>query len=165
MPAVIGRRPPPAPLVRVPSRMAIALQPELDRRVIPARITLDANAPPYAGEIREDQHGTKHDCPPGSFTTLATLRRAWNYVGFAIDPGDALSPFTGLAVTLRVLGSLQGLIANQGLPVAVTDQRTAAYVGFVVGAPCEVVFVNATSGGGAVTIHGVRGSIWGMGEY
>jgi hypothetical protein len=165
MPAVIRRVVPAQPRVVVPPRMAMALQPELDRSAIPARVTLDANAPPFAGELREDQHGFKVDCPSQSFTVLATLRRAWNYVGFSIDPGDAVSPFTGLALTLRTLGSgMNGFVANQGLPTLIGGSGVLSFVGFIVGAPCELIFVNGTNGEGAITIHGVRGEIWGMGE-
>lgn len=160
MPAVIGRRAPPLPSMRVPSRVALALEPQLDRRVIPARVTLDASAPPFAGELREDQHGRRLNCPPG-ITVLATLRRAWNFVGFTFEPGDAVSPFTNLAVTLRILGSVNGFAANQGLPFALNSTLPASLIGFVIGAPCEVVFFNLTA---ATTIHGVRASIWGMGE-
>jgi hypothetical protein len=165
VPAVIRRVLPAQPRVLVPPRMAMALEPELNRAAIPPRVTLDASAPPFAGELREDQHGFKVDCPPGSFTVLATLRRAWNFVGFSIDPGDAVSPFTDLALTLRTLGSgMNGFVANQGLPTLIGGSGTLSFVGFTIGAPCELIFINATSGEASVTVHGVRGEIWGMGE-
>jgi hypothetical protein len=164
MPAVISRPPRPAPFTRVPSRVALALEPELNRRVIPARITLDANAPPFAGELREDQHGTPVDCPPGSITTLATLRRPWNFVGFSVNQGD-LADRPGCAVTLRVLTrAVNGFVINQGLPAALAGSSPVAFVGLVVGAICEVVFFNETVGP-AFTVHGVSAAIWGMGEF
>ena len=165
MPAVIGRPPRPAPLRNVPSRVALALQPELDRRIIPARVTLDANAPPYAGELREDQHGPRLDSPPGSLIVLATLRRAWNFVGFAFDPGDTYNGQTGTFLTLRTITrGINGLVQNQGLPVAPAGTDPSSFVGFVVGAACELVFLNQTSGEGALTFKNLRGSLWGMGE-
>jgi hypothetical protein len=160
MPAVIGRPPRPAPFVRVPTRLGLALEPELDRRVIPARVTLDANAPPFAGELREDQHGPKVTSPPGSTVVLATLRRAWNYVGFAFEPGD-YGGQVGFALTLRVMTrSINGIVLNQGLPATPSAGVNTAFVGFVVGAACELVALNNSE----LTFHNLRGSIWGMGE-
>lgn len=166
MPAVIGRGPKPAPFRAAPSRVALAVEPELLRRVIPARVTLDANAPPFAGELRESQHGPRLTCPIGSITVLATLRRAWNFVGFSVDPGDFNGLTPNIAVSLRTLGrSVNGVIVNQALPaVLAAGPGGQSFVGFVVGAPCELVFINESVGEGALAIHDVRGEIWGMGE-
>lgn len=156
MPAVIRRPPGPARPIVVPSRVGLALRPEELRSVIPPRVTLDANAPPYAGELREEHTGPRiRALPVGAIVTLATLRRAWNYVGFAVDPGDAQA---GLTAALRVLTrGVNGVV----LPgVAIGAGAPQAFLGNILGVECELVLTNGT----AFVVHNARGSIWGMGE-
>lgn len=158
MPAVVGRPPPPTRPALAPRRVALAVQPELDRRVIPARVTLDANAPPFAGELREEQTGSKVDIAPNSFVTLATLRRPWSYIGFAVDQGDAADSAVFEAF-LRTLGrGVNGALAQSAVPLNSTG--SLAFGAFIVGIACELVVFN----GAGPTIHGVRGTIWGMSE-
>ena len=157
MPAVIGRAPPPTRPRMVPRRVGLALQPELERATIPLRVTLDANAPPYAGELREEHTGPRIKAiPNGAIVILATLRRAWNFVGIAVDPGDAAAP--GLTAAVRVLTrGVNGIIQP---PFAVAIGGPSAFVNLIVGVECELLLSNATG----ATVHGARGTIWGMSE-
>ncbi len=156
MPAVIGRSPPRAQPRPAPRRVALAVQPELERETIPSRVTLDANAPPFAGELREEQTGRPLVLVAGGTLTLATLRRPWNYVGFACQVG-ALADATGTSLRLRILGrGVNGLTP----PVALVGPGPFAFVGFIVGATCELVIVSTLG----VAVPNVRGAIWGMSE-
>jgi hypothetical protein len=156
VPAVIRRAPKPSREIIVPRRVGLALEPERLRSAIPVRVTLDSNSPPFSGELREEHSGPRLDLPDGAFVTLATLRRPWNYVGIAIDPGD-LGSGTGLAVALRILTrGVNGLT----VPIALSGAGPQAFVGIIVGATCELVAINGTGG----VVHHVRGSIWGMSE-
>jgi hypothetical protein len=137
-------------------RVALALRPDLERDDIPVRQTLASGDPPYAGETREAQ-GTVLRAPlaPGASVTLATLRRAWEVVGFIVNPGNAAAP--GLTAQLRVLGrSVQGLTA----PVVVAPGQALAFVGILVGSRCELVVINAS----ASPVTGIAGEIWGMAQ-
>ena len=156
MPSIVGRPGFPPQRVTVPTRVGLALRPEALRSVIPARATMAENAPPFAGEIREEHTGPKIKVlPAGAQVTLATLRRPWNYVGWAVNPGDA--DVGVLTAQLKILtrgidGYTAGVVVPNGLPFAV--------VGIIVGATCELVVTN----GGDVPVHLCSGSIWGMGE-
>jgi hypothetical protein len=156
MPSIVSRPRFPAQRVVVPERMALALRPEIDRDAIPARVTLATNAPPFAGELREEQCTARPlACANGAQVVLATLRRPWNYVGWAVRPGNAGGP--GLSVQLRILTrGVNGLTA----PVAVAAGLPFAVVGIIMGATCELVVTNAT--GAPVT--GLVGALWGMSE-
>jgi hypothetical protein len=155
VPAVVRYRRGPDPTIVLPRRVALALRPEDDREVIPVRVTLNKNAPPFAGELREEQSSQ----PVKNFAvdaqvTLATLRRPWSYVGWAVDPGNAGA---GLTAQLRIL--TRGLDAYTA-PVVIPAGRPFALVGLIVGATCELVVTNGTAG----VVRNLRGSIWGMSE-
>jgi hypothetical protein len=156
MPSIIDRNRSPAQRVVVPARMALAMKPEIERGVIPSRVTLGQNAPPFAGELREEQCTAKPlTCPNGGQITLATLRRPWNYVGWAVRPGNAGG--AGLSVQLRILTrGVNGLTA----PVAVAAGIPFAVVGIIMGATCELVISNTTG----APVSGLVGALWGMSE-
>lgn len=162
MPSILGPKPPPPPRFVVPRRVGLALQPELERRTIPSRVTLDTHAQPFAGELREEDSGPIIAAiPPGSIVTLATLRRPWNFVGIAVDPGDTPDLANQAVVALRVLTrGVKGISP----PLAISGSGPQAFLNIIVGAACELVFFNLTNLGTPVTIHNVRGTIWGMGE-
>jgi hypothetical protein len=136
--------------------MALAMRPEIDRDAIPPRITLAQNAPPFAGELREEQCTSRPlRALVGAQVTLATLRRPWSFVGWAINPGNAVG--AGLSAQLRILtrgvnGLTVAVAVPAGLPFAV--------VGLVVGATCELVVTNGTG----APVKGLVGAIWGMSE-
>ena len=163
MPAVVGRPPPPTRPALAPRRVALAVQPELERGTIPSRVTLDSNAPPFAGELREEQTTNgRLDVLPGRFVVLATLRRPWNYIGFAVDLGD-WGGGAGFIAFLRTLGrGVNGAIQQTATPLTTTGPPVA-FSGFIVGATCELVVANITEAP-PTAILGVRGTIWGMGE-
>jgi hypothetical protein len=146
----------PLPTIVVDERTGLALRPEADREDIPNRQTLAADAPPFAGETREAQSGRLlAPLPAGASATIATLRRAWELIGFIVDPGNAGAP--GLTATLNILGrGAQGVIAS----VVVPNGPSRAFVGFLVGARAELVVTNA----GATAAAGIVGEIWGMAE-
>jgi hypothetical protein len=156
MPSIVSRPRFPAQRVVVPERMALALRPEIERSTIPARVTLAQNAPPFAGELREEQCTARPlTCPNGGQITLATLRRPWNYVGWCVRPGDAGG--AGLSVQLRILTrGVNGLTA----PVAVAAGLPFAVTGIIMGATCELVVVNTTG----APVKGLVGALWGMSE-
>lgn len=162
MPSILGPKPPPAPRVLVPRRVGLALQPELERAAIPPRVTLDTHGQPFAGELREEDSGPIiAQIAPGALVTLATLRRPWNFVGIAVDPGDTPDLANQAAVLLRVLvRGVKGLSA----PFVLSGAAPQAFLNIIVGAPCELVFFNLTNLTTPATIHNVRGTIWGMGE-
>jgi hypothetical protein len=156
VPSIINRPRFPPQRVVVSERVAVALRPEALRDVIPARVTLAENAPPYAGELREEHTGAVVKVlGAGAMVSLATLRRAWNYVGWAINPGDADAG--QLLAQIRVLTrGINGYTAAVSVPAGLPF----ALVGLIVGAACELVVTN--TGDEPVTL--VRGSIWGMSE-
>jgi hypothetical protein len=143
--------------ILVPGRVGRTLQSEVDREAVPRHVTLGTRDVPYAEETRESQAKTLvTPLVAGGVVTLATLRRAWELIGFAIDPGNAAG--AGLNVTLRVLGrGVQGVITT----IAVTGaQGPQAFIGFLVGARCELVVSNTSE----ATISGIKGEIWGMAQ-
>jgi hypothetical protein len=148
----------PQPTIVVPEEVGRALLPELDRDNIPTRRTMAGDSPPFAGELREAQFSYMRRGFPlaiGASFTAATLRRAWPLVGFTVNPGNAEAP--GLVASLRVLGrGISGTIAT----VVVPPGLVTSFVGFLVGARCELVITNPDPGGGTAT--GVGGEIWGM---
>jgi hypothetical protein len=155
VPAVISPWRSPPQRVVVPQRVGLALRPEVHRDVIPARVTLAENAPPYAGELREEHTGYLiKEIAVGASATLATLRRAWNFVGWCVNPGDA-----GVAINAQLRILTRGIDALTA-PVLVPVGFPFAVTGIIVGATCELVVTNVSAG----PIHGVQGSIWGMGE-
>lgn len=141
----------------VPSRVGRTLRSETDRRAIPGTVSLGTRDVPYSDETRESQAKTLvTPLVAGGVVTLATLRRAWELIGFAIDPGDAGD--TGLNATLRVLGKgVQGVITTIAVPGTAGPQ---AFTGFLVGARCELVLSNTSE----ATISGIKGEIWGMAQ-
>lgn len=156
MPAVVsGRKGMPRALA--PSRVALAIQPELLRETIPPRVTLDANAVPFAGELREEQESTRaFTIPAGGVVVLASLRRPWNFVGFAVHPGNAGAGL--LEATLRV--RTRGFPAILQPAVSVGAGLASAFPAVILGAQADLIVTNT----GGVAAVGVRGAIWGMSE-
>lgn len=126
-----------------------------------------SNGPLYTGEYREEVNGDVFTVPVGRVTILATLRRPWPWVGFAVDgskiPGGQTVTF-GLRVLLR---SGSALVSASLLPAAVpglsiTGPPTAgmngwqAMIGIAASARLEL-FALITAG--AATR--VRGTLWG----
>lgn len=144
--------------VAVPERIAKALKPEMFREDIPARVTLSMQAPPYSGELREEMYGELKVLPANGRLVIASLRRAWNYIGFSVDPGKSSATITAaLMVEVRgmkalVPGSLLTITPGTG-PVAQLAELLACR--------CQLVVFGQT-GEGAVDATGVRGTIWGM---
>jgi hypothetical protein len=152
-------RPPlrPAPIV-VPKRVAYALRPSIDRSEIPTHIDLSTNAPPFSGELREEQYGQmpgSAGLPDGASIPIVGLRRAWEFIGFIVDPGSAAAP--GLTAAVRVLTRGINGIGPQ-FPV-VNGVGPQAFTSLLTAARCELVLFNATG----APIFGLRASIWGMG--
>lgn len=140
-----------------PPRVALAVQPEILRATIPPRVTLDSNAPPYAGELREEQQTTRPvTIPAGGTVILASLRRPWNFVGFAVQPGNAGAGL--LAATLRV--RTRGFPAILQPPVTVGAGLASAFPAVILGAQADLIVTNT----GDVPAVGVQGAIWGMSE-
>jgi hypothetical protein len=139
----------------VSPRVALALSPELERAGVPGRTRLGVGSPPYSGEDREEQYGAQRGpLAIGQSASLCGLRRAWQFVGVIIDPGDAAG--VGLVWTLRVINAgLDGFTVPTPI---VTLGGTQAFLGIVLGARCELIVANAT----AAPVNGLRGSIWGM---
>ena len=166
MPQVIRPRPEPSPRVVVPERVGYALRPELERATIPERVTMGAGAPPFAGELREEQSSPRFSTAlgVGKMMTLATLRRPWLYVGFIVDPGNATrpeAPDRGIVAFLRILaGRMNGLTGPFIIPVFAPIGPPQAVVNVTVGAACELVVLNETGQG----VKNIAGTIWGMGE-
>lgn len=162
MPPVIRRRPLSEgdELVTVPRRVAFALRPSENREAIPDHIDLSTNAPPYSGEVREQQTRTLPSNTAlgvGATITMVGLRRAWNYVGFSIAPGDNDAGGGGLVANLVIL--TRGL--NASLPnVVVAAGGPQAFVGLIIGERCELRLTNKTFN----PIFGLKASIWGMGH-
>ena len=154
MPAVVRGRMPPTRRIAVPERMAVAIAPEIERSAIPARVTTSVG-PTFAGELREEQSTARPlTIPAHGFAILATLRRPWVYVGWAVNPGDIGG--AGLSAVLQIL--TRG-VNGATTPVALAGTSPFAALGITCGARAELVVVNTTSN----PVHGVRGSIWGMG--
>lgn len=150
------------PPVVVPSRVARALRPSVNRDEIPGHVALATNAPPFSGELREEQYGSfsKGDgltvLPAGASAPIVSLRRAWEFIGFIVDPGDAAAP--GLVAQVRVLTrGINGLGAAFPIVAAIGPQ---AFANIILGARCELVLTNGTG----LPILGLRASIWGMGS-
>jgi hypothetical protein len=144
------------PTFEVSEPVGRALRPELDRSDILGHRTLATGDPPYSHEMRESQFSRiVSPLPAGASVTLATLRRAWELIGFMVNPGNAAAP--GLTASLNILGrGMQGAIAT----VVVANGPPRAFVGFLVGARCELVVTNA----GATAASGIVGEIWGMAQ-
>lgn len=166
MPSIISKRRAANPSAVMPIRLARAYAPEIIRDTIPWHPTLDTGQPPYSGEIREEMIGepvvSQAPTTPTTRTIvcLATLRRPWNYVGFAVD-ARAFAGVTGISVALRVLTRLGPALMQSPAPVSLTGvTEIVAATNYIVGAPCELVFINATE-----STHAVRGCIWGMSDH
>lgn len=166
MPRIISKKRVPNPSAVMPIRLARAYKPEIIRETIPWHPTLDTGQPPYSGEIREEMIGepvvSTSPASPSEPTIvcLATLRRPWNYIGFAVDP-RAFVGVTGIAVALRVLTRLGPALMQS--PAAINLSGVVNIVSatnYIVGAPCELVFINASE-----TTASVRGCIWGMSDH
>lgn len=156
MPSSLAKPRYPAQRVIVPERVANALRPESNRQAIPARVTLDAQSVPFAGELREEQASQKVlTVVAGGAVVLATLRRPWNFVGLVVDPGSIGGP--GLVWQLKILTrGPPGFTA----PVGLAGTFVQAFTNLIVGARCELVVSNTAKS----DVTGVRGAIWGMGE-
>ncbi len=152
--------------VAVTSRVGKALRPEVFKQGIPDRVTLSEQAPPFAGEIREEQFGRLRNplAPSGSAggqQVLATLRRAWNFVGFSVDPGDSAH---GITAELRVLVRGMEAFLPASLLVIAPGVVTAS-LAFQVACRCELVVFGEVADGQASPVNGVRGTIWGMSQH
>jgi hypothetical protein len=162
MPPVIRRAPLSQgdDLVRVPRRVAFALRPSENREDIPVHVDLSTNAPPYSGELREQQTRTLPQntvLDINQTITMCGLRRAWNFVGFLIHPGTNDAGGGGLVANLVILTrGLDGMLPD----ITVLANRTQAFTGLIVGARCELRLTNLTFN----PIFGLKASIWGMGE-
>jgi hypothetical protein len=111
---------------------------------------------PGHGELRESVWSNVFTLGVDEQTIAASLRSHWVYVGFIVDPGDAIA--VGLTATIRILEPmLQGKVA--AVPI-VNGIGAQAFIGFTVGARCELVVRNAT--GSPVT--GIKCQLWGMGR-
>ncbi len=107
----------------------------------------------FQGELRESMWSGPVTLQDGQTQIVATLRSPWVYVGFMVDPGDAAAG--GLSATLNILEPMmQGRVASVPIVQGVPPQ---AFVGFTVGARCELRLTNAT--GAPVTC---KAAIWGM---
>lgn len=155
--------------VVVPERVALALEPTIDRRPIPARVTMRGNAPPFAGELREEASSAPLTTavPVNQLVTLATLRRPWLFVGFVVKVGDAVAavaPRRGLVAFLRIKADrFNGLSQPFVLPLSATlplGKQAQAVINVTVGAACELVVLNETDN----PVSGLAGAIWGMGD-
>lgn len=169
MPPVIRPKTRGPRVVHVPERVAIALEPSIERGPIPSRVTMRASAPPFAGELREEASSPAFTTPLAvdQFLTLATLRRPWLYVGFIVKVGNAavpVAPRRGLVAFLRIKADrYNGLTQPFVIPLSATAplaKQTQAVVNLTVGAACELVVLNETDG----PVTGLAGAIWGMGE-
>lgn len=157
MPAIVRARAPNERIV-APERIALALRPELDRSAIPNRVSLGQGAPPFAGELREEQSSPRYTTalPNGQSMTLVTLRRPWLYIGFIVNPGNAAA--NGLVAQLRVFsGRLNGLSDTFAIAATGVGQ---AFRNITVGATCELVVHNGTG----QPVKNLQAAIWGMGE-
>lgn len=166
MPSIINKRTARNPVATLPIRQARALQPEIIRDTIPWHPTLDPGQPPFSGEIREEMIGSpilsRAPVAPQAETiiTLATLRRPWNYIGFSVDP-RAFGGITGIAVTIRILTRLGPALLLSPAAINLSGVQTiVAATNYIVGAPCELVFLNTSA-----TSAQVRGCIWGMSDH
>lgn len=166
MPSIITKKRRREPSAVMPIRLARAYAPEIIRDTIPWHPTLDTGQPPYSGEIREEMLGEPvMSLPPTTPTPhtivcLATLRRPWNYIGFAVD-ARSFGGATGIAVTLRILTRLGPAFLQSPAAInlsGVTDVVSAT--NYIVGERAELVFINATEQSGLV-----RGVIWGMSDH
>jgi hypothetical protein len=146
--------------VEVPRRVAFALRPSVNRDVIPDHVDLSTNAPPYSGETREQQvrilpGGTGLN--PGARITMVNLRRAWNFVGFIVKPGDNDGGGGGLVANLWIINrGLVGALPDIVVPVG----RIAAFPPIIMGARVELTLTNNTFN----PIFGLGASLWGMSE-
>lgn len=158
MPAVICPKPPGKSRMLAPRRIAQAVNPSADRSDIPPRVTLATNAPPFAGELREEQSKLlTAPLPNGATAILCTLRRPWNFVGFLVDPGSATAVGNINALLFVLSRNVAGLLLTSPLVAGLGPQ---AFATIIVGARVELRVHNLT--GGPVT--GLRGALWGMSE-
>lgn len=144
-------------LVSVPTGVANALRPETRRDTIPTRTELGPDAVPFGGEQYEAvaTSGKGLSIGAGQTVVLATLRRAWPLVGFAVYPGDKAGT---LVASLRVIvrGMNSAVVAGSALAIPNALNPTAS-LAFFVAARAELVVTNT---GAAATL--VRGTIYGM---
>lgn len=144
-----------APTYTLPSRVARALRPSQNRSGIPERITLGSGAPPFADEVREEQSKVIVNLPANGTVLAVTLRRAWSFVGFAVDPGN--TGVGGLNAQIKVITrGVQGFFPV----VVVTPGQPKAFAAQIVGARAELWITNNT----AVAVAGLKCTIWGMSD-
>jgi len=166
VPSVISKYRAKNPSAVMPSRLARAYRPEIVRDTIPWHPTLDTGQAPYSGEIREEIIGSAvvslAPVAPQTLTivTLATLRRPWSYVGFAVDP-RAFAGVAGIAVALRVLTRLGPALMQSPAAISLAGVNDiVSATNYIVGNRAELVFINASA-----TTASVRGCIWGMSDH
>lgn len=123
-----------------------------------------ANGPLYTGEWREEINGDRLTVPAdGSVTTLATLRRPWPLVGFAVDTSGIAGGQTLTASILVVTRSARARIMGTPIPTPPVITSVGpdpfgwlAIVAIPLGARAEL-YATVTGGGTAK----VRANLWG----
>ncbi len=109
---------------------------------------------PYDGELRESVWSQPVVLENDAQTTVATLRSAWVYVGFIVDPGNASD--VGLTAWLNIL---EPMLQGRTVPVAIANgQPPQAFISLTVGARCELVVRNETG----TRIRNLKAALWGM---
>jgi hypothetical protein len=140
-------------LVRVPEDVANALASETRRDTIPERVQMGAGVP-FSGELLEQAYSNGGlTVLAGATVVLASMRRAWPLIGYAVDPG------TGAALTafLRVLVRGINSAGVAGTALAIPAGAPLASPAFFIAARAELVVINA----GADALR-VRGTVYGM---
>ena len=148
--------------VGVGTRVAKALTPEIFRGKIPDRVTLSEQAPPFAGELSEEQFGKLKKLGIGDKQVVASLRRRWNYVGFSVDPG-ALGGQTMTAALSVMVRGMRAIVPATILTI-VGGNGPVASTAFVMACRCELILIGPNAGEGAEAVTDLRGTIWGMSE-
>lgn len=109
---------------------------------------------PYDGELRESVWSSPVVLENNAQTAVATLRSAWVYVGFIVDPGTASD--VGLTAWLNIL---EPMLQGRTVPVAITfGAPPQAVIGLTVGARCELVVRNETG----TRVTKLKAALWGM---
>jgi len=136
--------------------------------------TLD-HGPVDTGEWREEINGDFLDVPDENtspwFTRLATLRREWPFVGFAVDTGEVPDTFTvtaGLIIESRsgpvllvanVVGGAPAPVPQIQVTVPVVPIAWVGMTGIYAGARVSV-YVRQSGGDHPATVQ-MRANLWG----
>lgn len=149
--------------VTVPDdQVAAALRPDLGTGQIPRRIVNSGDAPPWSGEIAEQQtfDGNQEglEIAIGTEAVLCTLRRLWTFVGVGVDPGSLPAGGGINTCDIRLYAIVRGLRVLI-LSTPIVGGPTTGFV-TTAGAKCELaLFVRATV---VAPVDNVRGAIWGF---